>query len=237
VNTIPKSVLSLASAFSDKVRGGLIVSCQAQSGEPLFGSAIMARMAVAAAQGGAVAIRAESPADIAAIRAVVDLPIIGLWKVDIPHYDVYITPRLCDAQAVADAGADIIAVDSTLRPHPDGDLAAYLRQIMIVTGKPVLADIANDADAIAAANAGVPFVSTTMSGYTPYSPASDAPDLPLVRRLVEKLGVPVIAEGRISTPQQARDALDAGALSVVVGGAITRPHQITARFVRALAPQ
>lgn len=221
--------------FVDKVHGGLIVSCQAQPHEPLHGSAIMARMALAAAQGGAVAIRANTPPDIAAIRSAVDLPIVGLFKVDLPGYDVYITPRLQDAQAVAEAGADVIAIDATQRLRPDfGTLAEYIAAIHTVTGLPVMADISTYAEGLAAAEAGADLVSTTMSGYTPYSPVQPGPDLDLVRRLAAKLTVPLVAEGRYHTPDQVTQALAAGATTVVVGGAITRPQEITHRFVSAI---
>jgi N-acylglucosamine-6-phosphate 2-epimerase len=222
------------SEFRDRLRGGLIVSCQALPGEPLYGPEIMARMAAAAEAGGAVGIRANSPADIRAIRAVTTLPLVGLSKVDVAGFDVYITPTLSDARVVAEAGADIIALDATDRPHPEGDLAEYIRQVRDVTGKLVLADISTDSEALAAQSAGADFISTTMSGYTPYSPTSEDPDLDLVRRLALQLRVPLIAEGRIATPEQARAALAAGAWAVVVGGAITRPQQITSRFVQAL---
>lgn len=222
--------------IADRLRGGLIVSCQALPGEPLFGADIMARLALAAQAGGAVGIRANSPADIAAIRAATDLPLIGLSKVDVPSFDVYITPTLDDAQIVSQAGADIIALDATARPHPEGLTADFLRRVRGETGKPVLADISTDDEALEAQDAGADFVSTTMSGYTPYSPQSSEPDLDLVRRLAAVLTVPLIAEGRIATPEQARAALDAGAWAVVVGGAITRPQQITERFARALRP-
>lgn len=218
-----------------QMRGGLIVSCQALPGEPLFGASIMARMARAAQAGGAVGIRANSPVDIAAIRAETPLSLIGLWKVEIPGYDIYITPTLESAQAVANAGADIIALDATMRPHPEGDTASFIRHVTSATGKPVLADISTDEEAYAAQEAGAAFISTTMSGYTPYSPQQLAPDFDLVRRLAGKLQVPLIAEGRIATPQQAREFLDLGAWAVIVGGAITRPQQIAARFVKALA--
>ncbi len=219
------------------VSGRLIVSCQALPGEPLHGSEIMARMAIAARAGGAAAIRANSPADIAAIRRVVDCPIVGLYKVDVPGFDVYITPRLQDAVAVAEAGADVIALDATGRDHPEGTTAELIAAVKAATGLPVMADISTDDEAIAARAAGADFVSTTMSGYTPYSLQQAAPDIDLVRRLAAELGpdYPLIAEGRISTPEQMRAALDAGATAVVVGGAITRPQQITERFVRALA--
>ena len=218
-------------------RGGLIVSCQALPGEPLFGADIMARLALAAEGGGAVGIRANSPADIAAIRAVTMLPLIGLSKVDVAGYDVYITPTLADALAVSEAGADVIALDATNRPHPEGTTAAFLQRVKAATQKPVLADISTYDEALAAQDAGADFVSTTLSGYTSYSPQSDDPDLDLVRRLGSVLTIPLIAEGRIATPEQARAALDAGAWAVVVGGAITRPQQVTQRFFKAVSPR
>ncbi len=217
------------------LRGGLIVSCQALPGEPLFGHAIMARMAVAAEAGGAVAIRANGPEDVAAIRAAVSLPLIGLWKQSVPGFDPYITPTVAAAAALADAGADIIALDATDRPHPEGTAAQFIRAVRAATGRPVLADIATDAEALAAQDAGAEFVSTTLSGYTPDSPRLPGPDIELVRRLAAVLAVPLLAEGRIATPEQARAALDAGAFAVVVGGAITRPQQITERFREALS--
>lgn len=218
----------------DQMRGGLIVSCQALPGEPLFGSEIMARMARAAQAGGAVGIRANSPVDIAAIRAETALPLIGLWKVEIPGSDIYITPTLESAVAVAGAGADIIALDATKRAHPEGDTDAFIRCVVETTGKPLLADISIEDEAYAAQDAGAAFISTTMSGYTPYSPQQSDPDFDLVRRLAGKLRIPLIAEGRIATPDQARAALDLGAWAVIVGGAITRPLEITRRFVVAL---
>lgn len=223
-----------APEIAAKIQGGVIVSCQALPGEPLFGADIMARLAAAAEAGGAVGIRANSPADIAAIRAVTMLPLVGLSKVDVDGFDVYITPRLADAMAVSDARADVIALDATHRMHPEGTAAEFIARVKAVTQKPVLADISTYDEALAAQNAGAGFVSTTMSGYTPYSPQIEGPDLDLVRRLASVLTIPLIAEGRIATPEQARAALDAGAWSVVVGGAITRPQQITQRFVKAV---
>ncbi len=221
----------------ESLRGGLIVSCQALDGEPMFGANVMAQFAQAAKLGGAVGIRANTPVDCAAIKAAVpELPLIGLWKVDLPGFsDVYITPRVQDARAIADAGAEIIAIDATLRPHPEGTTAEFIRAVKEKTGKLVMADIDNEASALAAIEAGADVVSTTLSGYTADSPKLDGPDMALVARLASlKLPVPVIAEGRIHTPEAARAALDAGAWAVVVGGAITRPQQITERFARAL---
>jgi N-acylglucosamine-6-phosphate 2-epimerase len=218
-----------------RLRGGLIVSCQALDDEPLYGSMHMAAMAVAAAQGGAVGVRANSPEDIAAILHAVRLPIIGIYKLDTPGFSVRITPTIESAIQVANAGADIIAIDATDRPHPDGlDLFDRIRLIHEHTSCPVMADISNDQEGLAAQSAGADLVSTTLSGYTDDSAKQDAPDFELLHRLVKTLKVPVIAEGRITTPGQAAQALSKGAFAVVVGSAITRPQWITAQFVKEM---
>jgi len=232
-----EAALNLATLTS-RLHAGLIVSCQALPDEPLFGAGHMAAMARAAVSAGAVAIRANTPTDIAAIRLAVDVPIIGLFKVNFPGYEVYITPTLELAIQVAGAGADLIAIDATLRPHPGGMTARQLiEQIRQQTGKPVLADVATLAEGYDAVTAGAEFISTTLSGYTADSPTLTEPDFALLTRLVAVLkprNVPVIAEGRIATPEQAARALALGAHAVVVGSAITRPQWITARFVDAL---
>lgn len=217
------------------LKGGLIVSCQAEAHEPLHGADHMAAMARAAVEGGAVGIRANGPEDIAAIRQVVDLPIIGIYKVDLPGFAVRITPTLESARQIAEAGADIIAIDATARPHPEGRKAADLIQtIRRETGKLVMADISNLAEGLTAWQAGADLVGTTLSGYTADSPAQEDPDYTLIRQLAVQIDVPVIAEGRIITPEQAARVLDLGATAVVVGGAITRPQLITRRFVERL---
>lgn len=219
-----------------QIRGGLIVSCQALADEPLYGADIMARMAISAKQGGAAAIRANTPDDITAIRTAVDLPIIGLYKDDIPNYPVYITPTLRHAKAVAEAGADIIAIDATARPRPQpGTLADFIAAIHTETNCLVLADIATVDEGIAAEAAGADMISTTMSGYTAESPKQPGPDLVLVEALSATLTVPLLAEGRFKLPQEVRRGLDLGATAVVVGGAITRPQQITRWFVEVAA--
>jgi len=220
-----------------RLHAGLIVSCQALPGEPLFGSGIMALMARAAVSAGAVAIRANGPADITAIRAEVNVPIIGIYKVDLPGIEVRITPTLEHALQVAAAGADLIALDATLRPHPDGSLDGLIEQIHRRTGLPVLADVSTLKEGLAAVACGAEFVSTTLSGYTAYSPVLPGPDFSLLEQLVTALGpqdIPIIAEGRIATPRQAARALALGAHAVVVGSAISRPQWITASFVEAL---
>jgi N-acylglucosamine-6-phosphate 2-epimerase len=216
---------------------GLIVSCQAYQGDPLFGAPIMAAMARAAQAGGAVAIRANGPEDIAAIRAAVPLPILGLWKIgSTGPLDVYITPDVASADAIAAAGADILAVDGTPRARRTGVmLRALIAHIHERWRLPVMADISCLDDALFAVDCGADVVGTTLAGYTAHGrPRGDDPDLALLADVVHRLPhVPIVAEGRISTPEQAAAAFDCGAHAVVVGAAITRPEQITARFVRA----
>jgi N-acylglucosamine-6-phosphate 2-epimerase len=219
-----------------QMRGGLIVSCQALEDEPLHGAHIMAAMARAAVQGGAVGIRANSPADVAAICAAVEVPVIGLYKEVLPGFPVYITPTVLHAEAVAAAGAEIVAIDATNRRRPDGqDAAMFIRQVGEHTGRLVLADVATYEEGLAAWKAGAEAVSTTLSGYTDDSPRQTGPDFDLIKRLAADLPIPVIAEGRISTPEQAAQALDLGAFAVVVGGAITRPQLITRQFTGRIA--
>jgi len=220
--------------FIKQVEKELIVSCQALPDEALFGSDIMAKMAIAAAQGGAKAIRANTPPDVKAIKAAVNLPVIGLYKEVLPDYPVIITPTLKHALAIAEAGADVIAIDATKRPHPEGDIAAYIQKIHDQTNCLVMADISTEEEALEAEKAGADMVSTTLSGYTPYSPQQEGPDLELIKSLAGKLRIPLFGEGRYHTPEQVKQALEYGATAVVVGGAITRPKEITARFVKAI---
>lgn len=226
----------ILAALTSSLRGGLVVSCQALPGEPLYGAQHMAAMARAALEGGACAIRANGPDDIAAIRAAVPLPVIGLFKAGLPGCEVRITPTPSHADAIA--GADVIAIDATGRARP-ANLAVreMIDHIHRAIGRPVLADVSTLDEGLAAAEAGADFVATTLSGYTAYSPAQPAPDFVLVEQLAARLGpggIPVIAEGRITTPQEAAHALALGAHAVVVGTAITRPQWIAARFANAL---
>jgi len=215
--------------------GGLIVSCQAAAGSPLRDTPVMVAMARAAEQGGAVGIRANGAEDISAIRACVSLPIIGIYKQDLPGYDVRITLTLAAARAVVAAGASIVAVDGTARPHPDGLSARQLiARCRAELGVPVMADVSTLEEGLAAAEAGADIVATTLSGYTAYSRQLATPDFRLIEELATAMSLPVIAEGRMATPEDARRALDAGAFAVVVGAAITRPEWITERFRQAL---
>ncbi len=231
----PEYVLRLPGLLQ-RIRGGLIVSCQAEPGEPQHGQIFMAAMALAVAKAGAVGIRANGTEDITAIRNIVTLPIIGINKVDIPGFSVRITPTIESAIQIAQAGADIIALDATTRSHPDGlSLSDRLRMIHDQTNCPIMADISTYTEGLMAEQAGADLVSTTLSGYTEYSTGQDEPDLELVNRLASVLTIPLIAEGRIATPEQAAKALSNGAFAIVVGSAITRPQWITARFVKGIA--
>lgn len=218
-----------------RLQHGLIVSCQAEVHEALHGAQNMAAMARAACQGGAVGIRADGPEDILAIRAVVDLPLIGIYKEDLAGFAVRITPTLQHARQVAEAGADLIAIDATNRPHPDGlELGARVQSIHEETGRLVVADISTQEEGLAAEAAGADLIATTLAGYTEASPGRANPDFELIRQLAAKVSVPLLAEGRIATPEQAAEALRCGAFAVVVGSAITRPRWITARFVEGI---
>jgi N-acylglucosamine-6-phosphate 2-epimerase len=213
---------------------GLIVSCIAQSGEPLFGSDYMAAMAFAAQTGGASAIRANSPEDIAAIRSRVDLPIIGLYRCPIPGYSVSITPTVAHAEMIATAGADLIELDASQQPHPEGMLVEELiRRVKKVTCKPVIADVATSMEGVLAANMGADAVMTTLAGFHPDGKTGE-PDYSLISTLAKRLHIPVIAYGRINSPDRAKKMLDAGAFAVVVGSPITRPNLITERFVKGI---
>lgn len=216
------------------LRGGLVVSCQAYPGEPLRHPDTMARIAQSAVIGGAVAIRAQGLDDIRAIAQSVSVPQIGLWKVGAEG--VFITPTLEHALAVAEAGADVVAIDGTRRERPDGlTLAETIRRVKEQTGRLVMADTGSVDDALNAEDAGADIIGTTLSGYTEERPATDGPDLELVGILASRLTAPVFAEGRIHTPAHARAALEVGAFAVVVGTAITHPASITSWFVDALA--
>lgn len=213
---------------------GLIVSCQARADNPLHGPTFMAAMALAAAQAGAVGIRADGPVDIAAIRAAVDLPIVGIHKVFTPGAPVYITPTIAAAQAVIAAGARVVAFDATDRPRA-GDSPADILAAIHAAGGESFADVATLAEGLAAAALGATYVSTTLSGYTEATQGrGPGPDLDLVAALASRLDVPVVAEGRYNTPDLGRAALAAGAHAVVVGTMITNPREIARAFVAAL---
>ena len=223
-------------ALIESLKGKLIVSCQAYPGEPLRHPETMAQMARACELGGAAAIRCQGLADIAAIKGRVEVPVIGLWKEG--HEGVYITPTLRHAIACVNAGCDVVAIDATDRPRPDGstfeEIVAGLRA---QTNTLIMADCATIEDIRRGVAAGCDLVSTTLShGVAAIDcTMADGPDLPLLRKAVEEFpDFPVVCEGRVHTPADAQAAIAAGAWSVVVGTAITHPTSITSWFAGPL---
>ncbi len=217
----------------EQLKGKLIVSCQAYMGEPMRHPETMAQIARAAELGGAAAIRCQGLSDIAAIKGRVEVPVIGLWKEG--HEGVYITPSARHARACVSAGSDIVAIDATGRLRPDG--TTFEDTVEAVRGETlIMADCACMDDVRRAVAVGVDIVSTTMAGYAPGREKTEGPDFDFVREAVEVAGdTPVFCEGRVHTPAQAREALEAGAFAVVVGTAITHPTSITGWFRNAMA--
>ena len=221
--------------ITESLRGKLVVSCQAYPAEPMLDPRTMAQIAQSAVIGGAAGIRAKGLEDLVAIRAVVEVPIIGLVKVG--KEGVFITPTLDDCLAVADTGCEIVALDGTRRPRPDGltfaETVAGLKQRFpeII----VMADCGSLGDAIAAQEAGADVVGTTLAGYSGERPKTAGPDWEVVDQIVALKGAPVFVEGRVHSPADAAEAIRRGAWSVVVGTAITHPASITGWFAEAVA--
>lgn len=214
-----------------KLGRGLIVSCQARADNPLHGPQFMGAMALAARDGGAIAIRANGPEDIAAVKAA-GLPVIGIHKVFSEAYPVYITPDFAAAEAIVAAGAEIVALDCTERPRQGEAPSILVRRIREELGAEVFADISTFDEGLKAADWGATYLATTLSGYTAATePRPSGPDLALLEALADKSGLPVVAEGRYSTPALVRQGFEAGAHAVVVGTMITNPREITRRFV------
>lgn len=216
----------------------LIVSCQALPEEPLHSSFIMGRMALAAKEGGAGGIRANSLEDIREIQRVVDLPIIGIIKRDYPGSPVRITPTLREVDELMEAEPGVIAVDATCRIRPDGSTLEefYAKVREKYPRQKLMADCSTLEEMLRADALGFDFIGTTLVGYTQESQGHkiEADDFELIRQIVKMAGHPVIGEGNLNTPEKARRAMELGVYSVVVGSAITRPQWITENFVQAL---
>lgn len=216
----------------DKIKGGLIVSCQALEDEPLHSSTIMMRMSKAALMGGAVGIRANTVKDCTEIKKNVDLPLIAIYKKVYGDSNVYITPTIEEVKELLSVNAEIIAVDATKRARPDGkSLEEFYNAIRKVYSGLLMADISTYEEAVEAERIGFNIVSTTLSGYTEYTLNRPKPDIELIKLLKSDIKIPIIAEGNVETPELAVECLKAGAWAVVVGGAITRPQLITKKFV------
>jgi N-acetylmannosamine-6-phosphate 2-epimerase/N-acetylmannosamine kinase len=221
--------MTLSGKLLSELRGGLIVSCQAEEGTAFRDSASMARFARAAVQGGAVGIRANGREDVLAIRQAVSVPIIGICKTLQDDGKVLITPTFESARELVEAGAGLVALDCTARGLKLGALDR-LRRIKAELDVPVLADIATIEEGAEAARAGADAVLSTLRGYTEETRQVQEFEPQFIAELVRAVNVPVIAEGRINSPQQAHAALQAGAYAIIVGTAITRPQSITRGF-------
>lgn len=221
--------------INEKLKKGLIVSCQALDNEPLHSSFIMGRMALAAKMAGAVGIRANTVSDIQEIKKNVDLPIIGIIKKDYDNSEVYITPTMDEVDCLVAEGVDIIATDGTNSKRPKNEgLKDFYEEIMAkYPDIKLMADCSTVDEAIMADKLGFDYIGTTLIGYTPQSKGDqiDADDFKILREIIEKVNHPVIAEGNVDKPEKAKRVLELGALTVVVGGAITRPQNIAKKFV------
>lgn len=220
------------------LKGKLIVSCQALPDEPLHSSFIMSKMALAAKQGGAAGIRANTKKDILEIKKEVDLPIIGIVKKNYGDNPVYITPTMAEVDELVEAGADIIAMDATSEIRPDQlSLEKFFENVKNkYPDQLLMADCSTIEEAVSADRLGFDFIGTTLVGYTKQSKNSkiEGDDFAILRKILEQVNHPVIAEGNINTPEKARRVIELGAFSVVVGSIITRPKVITQLFSEAL---
>ena len=226
----------MADKVLESIRWGLIVSCQALENEPLHSSYIMQRMAVAAMWGGAAGIRANTVSDILKIREEVHLPMIGIIKKEYADSEVFITPTLKEVDELASIQPEIIALDGTDRIRPGGiRLEEFFREVRKrYPTQLFMADCSTLEEGIRAADLGFDVIGTTLNGYTAYTKGNELPDIRLIKSMVEKTQKPVIAEGGIWTPEELESVIGTGVLAAVVGTAITRPMDITKRFVKAL---
>lgn len=213
---------------------GLIISCQAVKGEPLYGLGIMRHFARAAVLGGARGIRANSVEDIISIKKEVGVPVIGIIKEIYDDSEVYITPTLKEVKALISTGCEVIALDATARRRPNGetlaDLVKYIRENAPNTE--IMADCSTYEEGRAADEMGFDYIGTTMRGYTEYTKGIEIPDIGLLKKMCDNLNGKVIAEGGIWEISQLRKVLECGPYAVVIGSAVTRPYDITKRFAR-----
>lgn len=222
----------------EAIKGKLIVSCQALQDEPLHSSFIMGRMALAAKEGGAGGIRANTKEDIIEIKNTVDLPIIGIVKRNLKDCKIYITPTMKEVDELVEAGVDIIAMDATkeLRPN-DITLTSFFMEVRSkYPNQKLMADCSTLEEAIHADQLGFDYIGTTLVGYTSYTEGVliEADDFKLIKEILSNVKKPLIAEGNINSPEKARRVLELGCYSVVIGSAITRPQWITKKFTEEI---
>lgn len=223
----------------DAIKNEVIVSCQALPDEPLHSPFIMGRMAYAAFLGGAKGIRANSVEDIQEIKRTVNLPIIGIIKKVYGDCPVFITPTMTEIDALCKEGVDIVALDATIRIRPDGKT---IREVFPLIRKKYpnqifMADCSTYEDAKIAAELGFDCLGSTLAGYTKETLGKKLPDIELIRRMVTDFSLPVVAEGGISTPEELKEVFEQGVHAAVVGSAITRPMEITRKFISAVKKQ
>lgn len=219
----------------EKWRGGLIVSCQAPADSPLAKPEIIAAFAETAHRNGAVGVRIDSPAHISAVKARIETPVLGIYKIVRDESEVYITPTFDAARKIAYAGADVIALDATFRQRPNNEkIEDIVGQIKDHLKKPVAADVATFEEGLRAAEIGFDAVITTLSGYTTETKHVLEPDFELVEKLAKSLSTPVICEGRLSSAKDIKRAFECGAFAVVVGSAITGVDGLVRKFADAL---
>lgn len=223
----------------ESLRGGLVVSCQVQPEDPIYTKDMVVKMAEAAQWAGAVGIRANTPEQIHQIKEAVDLPVIGLYKIWREDTSVYITPTLEAAQAVWEAGAEIIAMDCTKRLTKEGTVAWDLipKVKAAIPEAIIFADVSDYEEAKKAMELGADIVAPTLCGYTDYTKDRPCPDYREFARMCRDFGddVYMMMEGHLNTPEDAMQCMYLGAHAVVVGSAITRPHLTAKRFVDLLS--
>lgn len=229
------------------LKRGLVVSCQATKEEPMFGPEIMAKMAVAAEMGGAICVRVNTYPDLCAVREAIKIPIMGLIKETYEGFYPYITPTMKEVDAVVDSGAEIVCIDATNYPRPDGNTLAEF--INLIRKKypniEILADVSTVEEGIHAEILGVDYVATTLSGYTPDTIDKDSnlipefrePDFKIIEELAKVIDTPIVAEGKFWDEENAIKAMELGAYAVTIGAGITRPQIITKRIVDKLTEQ
>jgi N-acylglucosamine-6-phosphate 2-epimerase len=223
-----------------KLEKKVIISCQASEGEPFHDINCLMAMVKAVINGGASGLRLAGERDIKEAKKLCDVPVIGITKPEpLPENwkeIVYITPTYEDVEKIRKAGADIVAMDGTSRPRPDGNLAELIYYTQTKLNAPVMVDISTLEEGLMCRLLGADIISTTLSGYTTQTldKNNNEPDFELLQKLVEIVDCPVILEGRVWTPEHVKKAFNLGAYAVVIGSAVTRPHLITERFVKAI---